>query len=190
MALCAAVSREGGGRKRWGWRRDQQLRWIFNQSTLRFLTATAGSVRKLWRTLISMPASFTLCSRSSRVCAMKGRDRGRQTGGGGGGGGEGKVEEEKEVRDSARLTGTERGWDYKERQKKSNRGCGEKKYIRKKTEVQMRNVKKRDRRREDARQRQHLWERMDFFFIRTKAAEKQRKEECKNGEEGMWERDH
>lgn len=37
-------------------------------------------MRKLWRTLISMPASFTLCSRSSRVCMMKGRDRGRQTG--------------------------------------------------------------------------------------------------------------
>lgn len=38
-----------------------------SESTLRFLTATAGSVRKLCLTLISMPASFTLCSRSSRV---------------------------------------------------------------------------------------------------------------------------
>lgn len=40
-------------------------RWY---GTFRFLTATAGSVRKLWRTLISIPASFTLSSRSSRVC--------------------------------------------------------------------------------------------------------------------------
>lgn len=39
---------------------------------------------------------------------MKGRDGGRQTGGGGGGG-DGKAGEEKEVRDSAGLTGTERG---------------------------------------------------------------------------------
>ncbi len=38
-----------------------------SESTLRFLTATAGSVRKLCLTLISMPASFTLCSRSSSV---------------------------------------------------------------------------------------------------------------------------
>lgn len=38
---------------------------------MRFLTATAGSVRKLCRTLISIPASFTLSSRSSRVCQME-----------------------------------------------------------------------------------------------------------------------
>lgn len=75
MACSCELKKEGeAGRKR-----KQQLRWIFNQSTLRFLTATAGSVRKLWRTLISMPASFTLSSRSSRVCVMKGRDGVRQT---------------------------------------------------------------------------------------------------------------
>lgn len=99
MASCAAVSQRRKERGRGGRERDdQQLRWIFNQSTLRFLTATAGSVRKLWRTLISMPASFTLCSRSSRVCHMKGKDRRRQTGRG----------EEEEVREAAEQRDEER----------------------------------------------------------------------------------
>lgn len=35
--------------------------------TLRFLTGTAGSEKKLWRKVISIPASFTRSSRSSRV---------------------------------------------------------------------------------------------------------------------------
>lgn len=35
--------------------------------TFRFLTGTAGSEKKLWRKVISIPASFTRSSRSSRV---------------------------------------------------------------------------------------------------------------------------
>ena len=38
-----------------------------HQPTLRFLTGTAGSEKKLWRKVISIPASLTRSSRSSRV---------------------------------------------------------------------------------------------------------------------------
>ena len=46
--------------------------------TFRFLTGTAGSEKKLWRKVISIPASFTRSSRSSRV--LSGNEKQRKHG--------------------------------------------------------------------------------------------------------------
>lgn len=46
--------------------------------TFRFLTGTAGSEKKLWRKVISIPASFTRSSRSSKVFSEDGTEQGAQ----------------------------------------------------------------------------------------------------------------
>lgn len=51
--------------------------------TLRLRTGAAGSEKKLWRKVISKPASFTRWSRSSRVWGGVGRRGGEQAGGAG-----------------------------------------------------------------------------------------------------------